>query len=101
MRRDVQYGYAPAFLSRLAAAFVIFTILLNVTSCASAGGRSASDWEGTWYREGDSPFSRCNVEISNVSSEGFDFSLTVYNGNKAGELTQCHAVFQKKNNHYI
>lgn len=85
----------------LAAMSLVLLMSALLTSCGSAGGRSASDWKGMWYREGDSPFSRCYAEISNVSSEGFDFSLTVYNGNKAGEMVNCHAVFQKKVNEYI
>ena len=72
-----------------------------LASCGSAGGRKASEWKGMWYREGDSPFSRCYAEIKNVSGEGFDFTLTVYNGNKAGELKDCHAKFQKKTEEYI
>ncbi len=87
--------------SCLLAALMLIIMAVGMTSCGSAGGRRASDWSGTWYREGDSPFSRCYVEISNVSGEGFDFSLTVYNGNKAGELKECHALFQKKINDYI
>ena len=87
---------------RIVVALTLFlTSAALPTSCGKAGGRSASDWKGTWYREGDSPFSRCNCEISNVSSEGFDFTLVVYNGNKAGEMVNCHALFQKKVNEYI
>ena len=87
---------------RIVVALTLFlTMAALPTSCGKAGGRSASDWKGTWYREGDSPFSRCNCEISNVSSEGFDFTLVVYNGNKAGEMVNCHALFQKKVNEYI
>ncbi len=90
------------FCARLLAVLMIGAMLPAVlASCGKAGGRRASDWKGTWYREGDSPFSRCHCEISNVSSGGFDFTLTVYNGNKAGELNNCHAVFQKKVNEYI
>ena len=85
----------------LAAILLLLLSAVLLSACGSAGGRSASDWKGTWYREGDSPFSRCYVEISNVSREGFDFNLTVYNGNKAGEMINCHAVFQKKVNEYI
>ena len=85
----------------LAAILLLLLSAVLLSACGSAGGRSASDWKGTWYREGDSPFSRCNCEISNVTSEGFDFTLVVYNGNKAGELSGCHAVFQKKLNEYI
>ncbi len=88
--------------SRLFSALVLTALLcFTLCSCGSAGGRKASDWKGTWYREGDSPFSRCYAEISNVSGEGFDFTLVVYNGNKAGELTDCHAKFEKKVNEYI
>ena len=89
------------FLRSFVLLMLIFIFSVQLASCGSAGGRSASDWKGTWYREGDSPFSRCYVEISNVSGEGFDFSLTVYNGNKAGEMIDCHAIFQKKVNEYI
>ncbi len=88
-------------LRMLAALTLLLLSAAFLGSCGSAGGRSASDWKGTWYREGDSPFSRCYAEISDVSGEGFDFSLTVYNGNKAGEMINCHAVFQKKINEYI
>lgn len=70
--------------------------LLCLGSCGTAGGRRASDWNGTWYREGDAVFSRCYAEIKNVNSKGFDFSITVYNGNKAGELKDCHASFEEK-----
>lgn len=102
VQTDTQSIQLCKICSRLLAALMMIAMLpWGLTSCGSAGGRSASDWKGTWYREGDSPFSRCYVEISNVSGEGFDFSLTVYNGNKAGELTACHAVFQKKTNEYI
>lgn len=88
--------------SRLLAALMILSLFpAGLVSCGRAGGRNASDWKGTWYREGDSPFSRCNCEISNVSGSGFDFTLTVYNGNKAGELKECHAIFQKRVNEYI
>lgn len=88
--------------ARLLAVLMIMALFpAGMTSCGKAGGRKASDWKGTWYREGDSPFSRCYCEISNVTGEGFDFTLVVYNGNKAGELSGCHAVFQKKLNEYI
>lgn len=72
----------------------IICIAIMLTSCGSAGGRKASDWSGTWYREGEAAFSRCYVEIKNVNKDGFDFNLTVYNGNKAGELIDCHASFE-------
>ena len=101
MRHALRVGRFSRSFARIIAVLMLISLSATVTSCGSAGGRSASDWKGTWYREGDSPFSRCYVEISNVSSEGFDFSLTVYNGNKAGELTDCHAIFQKKTNEYI
>ncbi len=81
------------FIAIFAAAAVLMTALL--TSCGSAGGRPASKWKGTWYRQYDQPFSRCYAEIKNVNSKGFDFSITVYNGNKAGQLTDCHAIFSK------
>ena len=90
------------FSSKLLAILIILSLIpAGLTSCGKAGGRKASDWKGTWYREGDSPFSRCNCEISNVSSEGFDFTLVVYNGNKAGELKDCHAKFEEKKEEYI
>lgn len=76
-------------------------LLLTVVSCGSAGGRRASDWKGTWYREGDAPFSRCQVTIDRVNRDGFDFSLTVYNGLKAGEMKDCHAAFEKKHTSYF
>ena len=88
MRHALRVGRFSRSFARIIAVLMLISLSATVTSCGSAGGRSASDWKGTWYREGDSPFSRCYVEISNVSSEGFDFSLTVYNGNKAGELTE-------------
>ncbi len=75
--------------------------LLPLTSCSMAGGRRASDWKGMWYREGDLPFSRCYAEITNVNREGFDFTITVYNGNKAGEMENCHASFEKKTAVYL
>lgn len=80
-------------------AAVVCTVIL-LASCGSAGGRKASDWRGTWYREGDAAFSRCYAEIKNVNKEGFDFSITVYNGNKAGELTNCHAEFEGNTAYY-
>ena len=79
----------------LTAAVLMITVLLTLTSCGRAGGVPASKWKGTWYRKYDQPFSRCYAEIKNVNSKGFDFSITVYNGNKAGELTDCHATFIK------
>lgn len=78
----------------------VICIAIMLASCGSAGGRKASDWSGTWYREGEAAFSRCYVEIKNVNKEGFDFSLTVYNGNKAGELTDCHASFEGDTAYY-
>lgn len=80
-------------ISAFMAAAMLMTAIL--TSCGSAGGVSASKWKGTWYRQYDQPFSRCYAEIKNVNSNGFDFSITVYNGNKAGQLTDCHATFVK------
>ena len=88
---------APIILLLTAAVMAAVCLL---SSCGSAGGRKASDWKGTWYREGDSVFSRCYAEIKNVNSKGFDFSITVYNGNKAGELKDCHADFDAKSVSY-
>lgn len=87
---------------RSAAAFLLALAMITaaLTACGSAGGRRASDWKGTWYREGDSVFSRCYAEITNVNSKGFDFSMTVYNGNKAGELLDCHATFEERTASY-
>lgn len=79
---------------------VVVCAIIVLASCVSAGGRKVSDWSGTWYREGDAAFSRCYVEIKNVNKEGFDFNLTVYNGNKAGELNDCHAVFDGNTAYY-
>lgn len=83
--------------TRIIAAFAAAALLMTVvlTSCGRAGGVPASKWKGTWYREYDLPFSRCYAEIKNVTGKGFDFSITVYNGNKAGQLTDCHATFAK------
>lgn len=77
------------------APLVSLMLMMALTACGMAGGRRASAWKGRWYREGDAPFSRCWVDIENVNSKGFDFSLTVYNGVKAGELKHCHADFEK------
>ena len=76
----------------LAAAAMLMTMLL-LTACGRAGGVAASKWKGKWYREFDQPFSRCFAEIKNVTSEGFDFTVTVYNGTLAGQLKDCHASF--------
>lgn len=78
----------------------LIAITMTFGSCGSAGGRKASDWSGTWYREGDATFSRCYAEIKNVNSKGFDFSITVYNGNKAGEMKDCHAAFDGETAYY-
>ncbi|MGN0474283.1 MAG: hypothetical protein ACI4IJ_04255 [Acutalibacteraceae bacterium] len=82
--------------------FVISSVLMLtvITACGSAGGRRASDWNGTWYREGDAPSARCYAEIKNANKEGFDFTITVYNGNKAGELKDCHAAFNGETAYY-
>ena len=38
--------------SCLLAALMLIIMAVGMTSCGSAGGRRASDWSGTWYREG-------------------------------------------------
>ena len=40
----------------LAAILLLLLSAVLLSACGSAGGRSASDWKGAWYREGDSPF---------------------------------------------
>ncbi len=78
---------------------VIFTLVAamlfcgSITSCGSAGGKSASSWNGTWYREGESPFCRCYVEISDAGSSGFSFTLTAYNGSVVSTITDGYAEF--------
>lgn len=75
-------------------ALSIAALVLILTACGKAGGRRASDWNGTWYREGDIQAARCEVTIKNAKKSGFDFSLMVYNGNLAGQLKNCHADFE-------
>ena len=84
--------------SRLTAFITAFVmcITLLLTSCGHAGGVPASKWKGKWYREFDQPFSRCFAEIKNVTKEGFDFNVTVYNGTLAGQLKNAHASFGER-----
>ena len=72
--------------SLLAASMLIASALL-------LGGCARSDWEGTWNRTGDATFSRAILTITDVSSKGFTFSMTLYNGNVAGRLDTLRASF--------
>lgn len=88
-------------LNRVILFILSAAVMLTVfTACGSVGGRHASDWNGTWYRQGDAPSARCYAEIKNAGKDGFDFTITVYNGNKAGELKDCHASFEGETAYY-
>ncbi|MBE6752856.1 MAG: hypothetical protein E7559_00630 [Ruminococcaceae bacterium] len=68
-------------------AMVLLLAVLPATGCVK------DDWEGTWNRTGDSTFSRAILRIRDVNNKGFTFSMTLYNGNIAGRLTQLRAAF--------
>lgn len=70
---------------------VMFT-LLPLSGCLD------DTWEGEWNRTGDSTFNRGVVTISDYTSDGFTFSLKVYNGNIAGSITNAKAIFTNNEN---
>ncbi len=74
---------------------VLLAILVSVLPLSSC---AKSDWSGEWNRVGDATYSRAVLTIGNVGGSGFDFSMTLYNGNVAGRLLSLHAVFTDRNN---
>lgn len=68
-------------------AAVLFALLLPM------GGCSKNKWEGEWNRTGDSTFTRAIMTITNAGGSDFDFSITLYNGNVAGQVTNLTATY--------
>ena len=77
----------------LSAVMAAVMIMVSLPCLAALSGCAESDWEGTWNRTGDATFSRAIMDIYDVSSNGFYFSMTLYNGNIAGKLQNLYALF--------
>ena len=69
----------------LAAATVV--LLLPLSGCA------ARDWEGSWTRTGDATYARAEMTITEAGGRDFIFSITIYNGNVAGQVTDMTARY--------
>ena len=57
---------------------ILLAAVLLVTSAAYLSGCARSDWEGTWNRTGDATYSRAVMNITDVNSKGFTFSMTLF-----------------------
>lgn len=68
-------------------AVLMVALLLPVTGCAG------SDWEGRWERTGDATYSRAVMDITDAGGKDFVFSITLYNGNVAGEVKELTAEY--------
>jgi len=62
-------------------------LLLAVSGCAR------NDWEGSWERTGDATYSRALMTITGAGGRDFVFSVTLYNGNVAGEVKELTAEY--------
>ncbi len=74
----------------------ITALLLAVLMTAlllPAGGCARNDWEGSWERTGDATYSRALLTISEAGGKDFVFSMTLYNGNVAGEIKELKAEY--------
>lgn len=70
-----------------AAAALVLVMLLPLSGCAG------DDWEGSWNRTGDATYSRAEMTITDAGGSGFDFTITLYNGNEVGKVTGYEAVY--------
>lgn len=68
-------------------AAVTLLLMLSMTGCA------ANDWEGSWTRTGDATYARAEMTITEAGGRDFVFSITMYNGNVAGRLTDMTARY--------
>ncbi len=74
-------------MTAFALAALMTILLLPMTGCA------ANDWEGTWHRTGDATYSRAEMTISDAGGSDFVFSVILYNGNVAGQVTELSARY--------
>jgi len=74
-------------ITSLVLAVLVMLTLLPMTGCAG------DVWEGEWNRTGDATYNRGVLDITEYSRDGITFTLTVYNGNIAGQLINEKAEF--------
>jgi|GEM_PF-1981909 len=71
---------------------LLLAVLMTV-SLLPASGCAGNNWEGTWQRTGDATYSRAVMTISEAGGSDFVFSVTMYNGNVAGQVTDMTAEY--------
>ncbi|MBQ9994501.1 MAG: hypothetical protein IJP17_07300 [Clostridia bacterium] len=72
---------------------LLLALALMTAMCATLSGCASRKWEGKWNRTGDATYTRAELSITDVGARGFTFSMTLYNGNIAGQLTDLYALF--------
>ena len=73
----------------LSAALATFLMVMLLPVC----GCAKDDWEGEWTRTGDSSFTRAEMTITGAGGSSFDFTISLYNGNLVGQVTDMSAEY--------
>ncbi len=71
----------------------MLAVLLAAAMVLPAGGCAKKGWEGRWERTGDATYSRAVMTITEAGGKDFVFSITLYNGNIAGQVTEMTAEY--------
>lgn len=71
----------------------IALVLIMLLTLIPLSGCSDSVWVGDWNRTGDATYNRGELNITEYTREAITFTLTVYNGNIAGQLVNEKAEF--------
>lgn len=78
-------------ITRRITAFLLTLVL--IAALLPAGGCARDEWEGEWNRTGDATYTRAELTITGSGGSDFQFSLTLYNGNIVGKLTDMTAKY--------